>query len=69
MCVECGYEESGSLDGQLMNKIIMWNHVKKAHPRTADRIMRSYQTLPNNLYDMAPESQDIDEVEAFSSLF
>jgi hypothetical protein len=28
----------------------MWNHVKHTHPRTAERIMRMYKIVPNNLY-------------------
>ena len=49
-CTECDYEEWGSSNKELMNKIVMWNHVKKAHVGMADRIMRMYQTVPNNLY-------------------
>jgi predicted small metal-binding protein len=49
-CPECDYQASSWSEKELMNKIIMWNHVKKAHARTAERIMRSYQTMPNNLY-------------------
>ena len=37
-----------------MNKIIMWNHVKKAHPYLADRIMRVYNRVPDDLYNMLP---------------
>ena len=51
-CTECDYEEWGSTDKQLMNKIVMWNHVKKAHAGTAERIFRMYQMVPNNLYRM-----------------
>ena len=49
-CSECGYQESSASHKGLMNKIIMWNHVKKSHPRTAERIMRTYRTLPADLY-------------------
>lgn len=49
-CTECDYEEWGSTDKQLMNKIVMWNHVKKAHAGTAERIFRMYRTFPNHLY-------------------
>lgn len=50
ICSECGHKERSSSDKHLMNKIIMWNHVKKAHPRTADRIMRMYKVVPSHLY-------------------
>lgn len=50
ICSECGHKESSASHKQLLNKIIMWNHVKKIHPRTADRIMRMYKIVPNNLY-------------------
>jgi len=51
-CSECNYKTGGSTQKQLMNKIVMWNHVKRAHPQTADRIMRTYQTMPSDLYDV-----------------
>jgi hypothetical protein len=54
MCPECDYQEVSSSGKQLMNKIIMWNHVKKAHAHSAERIMRLYQTMPDNLYDVRP---------------
>ncbi|HEY5383586.1 MAG TPA: hypothetical protein VIJ88_03470 [Candidatus Paceibacterota bacterium] len=54
MCPECDYQESSSSERELMNKIIMWNHAKKAHSRTAERIMRIYKTVPNNLYGVRP---------------
>ena len=57
VCTECAYRESSSSEKKLMNKIIMWNHVKKAHPRTAERIMRIYETLPSNLYGMHPATE------------
>ncbi len=50
-CTECGYQDWGATQKPLMNKIIMWNHVKKAHAAIAERIMRMYQTLPSDLYD------------------
>ncbi len=50
ICTECGHQEASSASKHLMNKIIMWNHVKKAHPRMADRIMRMYKVVPNHLY-------------------
>jgi hypothetical protein len=53
-CTECTYQETGSSERTLMNKIIMWNHVKKAHPYLADRIMRVYNRVPDDLYNMLP---------------
>ena len=50
MCSECKYWEEGSSEKKLMNNIIMWNHVKKVHPNTADRIMRIYKTVPDDFY-------------------
>ncbi len=49
MCSECAYQERSAAEKELMNKIIMWNHVKKSHPKTAERIMRMYHSVPNNL--------------------
>ena len=49
-CIVCDHTEWGNSEKELLNKIIMWNHVKKAHASTAERIMNAYQTLPNNLY-------------------
>ena len=31
-CRECGYQEWGVADRGLMNKIKMWNHVRRLHP-------------------------------------
>lgn len=53
ICSECGHQEGSSSEKQLINKIIMWNHVKKVHPRTAERIMRHYKVVPNHLYGIA----------------
>lgn len=50
ICSECGHQERSSSEKQLINKIIVWNHVKKAHPRTAERIMRHYKVVPSHLY-------------------
>lgn len=30
-CTKCGYRASGSPEKPLMNRIIMWNHVKRSH--------------------------------------
>ena len=53
-CAECDYRESGSSDRDLMNKIIMWNHVQKVHPHVAERIMRIYNRVPDDIYDVRP---------------
>ena len=48
-CIECDHEEWGSSDKEVMNKIVMWNHVKKAHAATAERIMKIYlQARPDD---------------------
>jgi hypothetical protein len=54
ICSECDYREQSSSDRPLIHKIIMWNHVKKAHPKTAERIMRMYKVIPNDLYETTP---------------
>ncbi len=54
MCTECEYQVESSSEKRLMNKIIMWNHVKKTHPYMAERLTRAYQTLPHDLFDMRP---------------
>lgn len=51
-CTECDYEEWGSTDKVLMNKIIIWNHIQRAHPSTAAHIMRVYQHVPASLFHM-----------------
>jgi hypothetical protein len=35
-----------------MNKIIVWNHIQKAHPSTAEHILRVYQRVPASLFHM-----------------
>ncbi len=50
-CSECDYTVAGYSEKNLMNNIVMWNHSKKVHPHTAERIIRNYQVLPNNLYN------------------
>ncbi|HVZ75767.1 MAG TPA: hypothetical protein VG934_00640 [Candidatus Paceibacterota bacterium] len=50
--MQCSYAAWGSTDGDLMNKIIMWNHVRKAHAHTAERILERYQVVPNDFYDV-----------------
>lgn len=49
-CTECEFEDWGSTEKDLMNKITMWNHVKRSHADIAEHLMNMYQTLPNNLY-------------------
>lgn len=53
-CIECEFEDWGRTDSEMMNKITMWNHVRKSHAGTADHLMKMYQTLPNNLYTTHP---------------
>jgi predicted small metal-binding protein len=53
-CSECDFREFGSSEKELMNKIIVWNHLKHEHPRMADRIMRMYKTAPNSIFDVQP---------------
>ena len=54
LCNECGYEEWGSRDGLLINKIKMWNHLKRAHPMLAERMMQSNDTLPSTFFRTIP---------------
>ncbi|MGC9602706.1 MAG: hypothetical protein ABSE76_03135 [Minisyncoccia bacterium] len=54
MCTECDYQAAGSSKGILMNKIIMWNHVQRVHPHVAERIMRIYNRVPDDIYNMRP---------------
>jgi predicted small metal-binding protein len=54
LCTECDYQESASSEKELMNRIIMWNHVKGAHVGTAERIMRIYKTVPNDFFRVVP---------------
>gem|GEM_PF-2042115 len=54
MCTECDYQAAGSLERVLMNKIIMWNHVQRVHPQVAERIMRIYNKVPDDIYDVRP---------------
>ena len=49
-CTECNYAEVSSADKVLMNKIIIWNHVKKAHSGV-EGVMRTYQLAPNHFYE------------------
>ena len=53
ICTECEYREGGSSEKTLMNKIIMWNHVKKHHPHLAERVMREHHTLPDYLFNVS----------------
>lgn len=50
VCSECEYREGSWSEKTLMNKIIMWNHVKREHPHLAERVMREHQALPDYLY-------------------
>lgn len=51
-CSACGFEAVGSSEKELMNKIVMWNHVKRAHAETAEYVMRTSQMVPSDLYDV-----------------
>jgi hypothetical protein len=51
-CTECAYEEWSSSERDMMNKIIIWNHIKKEHPSTAAHILRVYQRIPGSLFHM-----------------
>ncbi len=31
-CRECGHQEWGVANKEFMNKVMMWNHVRRAHP-------------------------------------
>ena len=48
-CNRCGHEERGGT-GILMDRIKMWNHLKREHPLLAERIMRSHDVMPAGLY-------------------
>lgn len=50
VCAECGYQQVNGSEKEFMNKVIMWNHVKKAHVKTAERVFRNYKTVPTDLY-------------------
>ena len=59
-CTECAYEEWGTDEGHLMNKIIIWNHIKKEHPETAERVMRVYSHVPQSLFHVhVPQKQGL----------
>ena len=59
-CTECDYEEWSSTEKELMNKIIIWNHVTSEHPSTAEHIMRVYQHVPVSLFHMHAEPKAAD---------
>jgi hypothetical protein len=63
-CTECDFEEWGSTENVLMNKIIVWNHVQKEHPETAAYIMRVYQHVPVSLFHMHTPSRRLRTVKA-----
>jgi hypothetical protein len=39
-CRECGHQEWGQAEKEFMNKIKMWNHVRRAHPYLSARDVR-----------------------------
>ncbi|HVV15027.1 MAG TPA: hypothetical protein VHD55_01340 [Candidatus Paceibacterota bacterium] len=52
-CSECDFQAWGSAEGRLMNKIVMWNHAKRAHADQADLVMQTYeeQAQPSDIYE------------------
>jgi len=56
-CVECGHSAEGHTEKELMNKIVMWNHMQKEHPATAERIMRLYNRVPTSIYTIHTEKE------------
>jgi hypothetical protein len=67
-CTECSYEEWSSSEKELMNKIIVWNHVTREHPATAEHIMRVYQHVPISLFHMHA-SHVAEPAQKFASTF
>ena len=55
MCKECAYQRAGPSENSFMHKIVMWNHIKKAHPALSARVLRLHERLPENLYATKPE--------------
>lgn len=53
MCTECDFSKAASPEKKLINKIVMWNHMKKAHPSFADAMTR-YKIAPNKPYIIGP---------------
>ena len=53
-CSQCDFTEYGSSEKELINKMVMWNHLKSEHPSMAERIMRMYKTAPNNIFGVQP---------------
>lgn len=53
MCTECSFCETGSKEKELMNEIVMWKHMKKAHPRIAES-MTKYHAVPEEPYKVRP---------------
>ena len=50
ICRRCGYEEQSTSEKTFIKKVIMWDHVKKAHPGMAERLMRTYAVLLNDFF-------------------
>lgn len=64
LCNQCGHEEPGSRSGTLMNKIKMWNHLKREHPMLAERIMKTHDTMPTSFYSHVRPSEERESTEA-----
>jgi hypothetical protein len=57
-CNQCGAEEPGSSHGTLMNKIKMWNHLKREHPMLAERIIKTHDIMPTSFYSHIRINED-----------
>ena len=61
-CRECGHQENGDTERQLMNRIKIWNHVARVHPdrdikpSQVPLVMREYAEidLPQKHYRLEP---------------
>ena len=61
-CRECGHQENGDTERQLMNRIKIWNHVARVHqdrhikPSQVSLVMREYSeiALPQKHYRLQP---------------
>lgn len=49
VCSECGHHEGGYSDRVLMNKIKMWNHVRRTHPDFAEHYMEELKRLQDEV--------------------
>lgn len=49
-CNECDFTDTGYIGKELMNKIIMWNHIKVNHLKTTNRIAERNVVLPDYFF-------------------